>query len=144
MAFSEKYHYFRQESGVLSGLPKENFSYLTLDEFLEKGEYLGQVAENEVIGNYGTCIGGSQLVFIRRNLHKMSPFYIDRSKQKIPQFNNICTMGGWHGEDVDTNLVVGFSKKDLQSIVDSMQEDDMFNVAHLPKGYQKEKEKGKK
>ncbi len=139
MAFCEKYHYFRQETGVLHGLPEENFSRLTLDDFLKKGEYLGRIAENEIIGTYGTCIGGSQLVFIQRNLYKMSPFYVGNDKRKVPRFNSICTMGGWHGSDVDTNLVIGFSKEELQKIIDSMQDDDMFNVAHLPKGYQKEK-----
>ncbi len=140
MAFHEKYHYFRQESGVLNGLPRENFSRLTLDEFLEKGEYLGYIAENEIIGKHEVAKLGSEIVFIRRNLHKMDPFYIDSGKHKVPTFDNICTMGGWHGSDVDTGLVVGFSKEELQKIVNSMQEDDIFNVAHLPKGYQKQKE----
>ncbi len=74
----------------------------------------------------------------------MSPFYDGDGKHKVPTFNKICTMGGWHGEDVDTNLIVGFSKEDLQKIVNSMQDDDTFNIAHLPKGYLDQKPKEKK
>ncbi len=144
MAFSEKYHYFRQETGVLHGLPEENFSRLTLDEFLDKGEYLGRIAENEIVGNYDVPRLGSQLVFVKRNIHKMSPFYDGGGKHRVPTFNKICTMGGWHGLDVDTNLVIGFSKEDLQKIVDSMQENDVFNVAHLPQGYQDQQQEEKK
>ena len=107
---------------------------MTSKEKEERGEYLGRVSEHELVGKYGSRMTGTSLIFIKRNLYKMqNPANLTLSP--IPKYPKVQTLGGWHGSDVNTNLVVGFTKKQLMEITNSMQDGDIFNVAHLPNGY---------
>ncbi len=133
--FVEYYHRFRQKDKVLVGVPDDLLeSKYAGDPANVEGEYLGRVSEHEIIGRAGSSMAGTALVYIDRDLYKMES--IEKlSLAPIPRYDKIRTMGGWHGPDVNTNLVVGFNKKQLIEILNSMQASDTFNIAHLPSGY---------
>ncbi len=134
MAFIEYMHRFKSPTGTLIGVPDDLYKKKKTRELEEYGKYLGRFSKYEIIGMTGGRMTGAALVFIDRNLYKMNSIE-ETSLPPIPKYDQIRTMGGWHGSDVDTNLVVGFSKKQLMEIANSMQMDDIFNIAHLPEGY---------
>ena len=135
--FVEYRHRFRKENGVLVGYPDELYKERSMNDpekIASEGKYLGRISEHEIIGQAGSGMVGTSLVYIRRNFYKMEePSKL--SLGPIPKYKNIRTIGGWHGSDLNTNLVVGFSKKQLIEIINSMQDSDILNIAHDPTGY---------
>jgi len=133
--FVEYYHRFRRKNKGLVGIPDERLkSKYDSDPANVEGEYLGRISEHEIVGQYGTRMAGTALAYIKRDFYKMEPFSEQRGT-KTPRYDKIQTLGGWYGSDVNTNLVVGFTKKQLIEISNSMHAGDTFNVAHLPNGY---------
>lgn len=122
--FEKRYKFYRPKYPLVGFKDKQSIENYTEND-LSKFKAFEYAGDYTFLGYAGSGMTGSMVMFVSHD-------YWHRAKTEAITFKprKITTMGGYHGSDLNTNLVVGLNKKDLLALAEQMDDTDVLNIAH--------------